>query len=123
MARHRFADAIEPEQIGGDIADALAGALLGARPLRAAELAERGYGVAHADVARDAIELISRDVEPVGTRVVDQQIFTRDAVALDLRQPFEAANAVLLVNDEIAGMQLRQEGGGRYRAPLFATPL
>src|SRR5512146_2482997 len=30
---------------------------------------------------------------------------------------------MLLMDDEIAGMQLRQEGGGSHRAPLLATPL
>ena len=65
-----LANGVEPQQVAGDVGDALFGTLLGLDPLAAAELAEGGRGVAHADVARDAVELVSGDVELVGAGVL-----------------------------------------------------
>src|SRR5260370_35883214 len=107
-----LAHAVEPQEVACDVGGAVFGALLGARPLRAAQPAERGYGVAHADVARDAVELIGWDVELVRPGVVDEQILALDTAAVELHQPVDSTDAVVLMHDVIAWAQLRQKRGG-----------
>ena len=54
---------VEPDQLGGDLLDRLAGPALGLRPVGAAELVQRRRLAA--DVPGDLVELVGRHVEPV----------------------------------------------------------
>ena len=86
-------------------------------------LLSAGSRVAHAEVARDAVELVGRDVEPVRPGILDQQVLALDALGGELDQPLEAPDAMILMHDEIAGTHLGQEGARRLRAALLATSL
>src|SRR5262249_26817898 len=93
-------------------------------PLSAAQPAQCRRRISHADVARDAIELVRRNVEAIGAGVLDQQVLALDTVVGELDEALEASNAVVLVHDEVTRPELREEGGWRnVRAPLLTTPL
>src|SRR5512143_3431436 len=102
MPGHRLAQAVEPQQVASDLASALFRALLGPRPLRAAQPAEHRRRVTHADVAGDTVELVGGDVEFVGSSVGDQQVLALYAIALQLDEAIEATDAMLLMHDEVA---------------------
>jgi hypothetical protein len=67
--------------------------------------------------------LVGRDIEPVCPGILDQQILALDAVVGDLRQSVVAPDAVVLVNDEVAGAHLGEEGARGLRTAGLTTAL
>src|SRR6476469_8585302 len=103
---------VQPDQLTGDLLDRLAGAALGLGPVRAAELVER-RGLA-ADVPGDLVERVARDEQPIGRlaalagRVLQDEVLAGGARDGALRPLDDARDAVLLVDDEVAGPQLQR---------------
>ena len=90
---------------------------LRARPLRLAQSAppsRSSAGLLAADVAGDLVERVGRDVEPVrraaalGGAVLEDEVLAGGAADLALPHLDEAADAVLLVDDVVAGRELER---------------
>ena len=90
---------------------------LRARPLRLAQSAPPSRsrrGLLAADVAGHLVERVGRDVEPVrraaalGGAVLEDEVLADRAADLALLHLHEAADAVLLVHDVVAGRQLER---------------
>ncbi len=102
---------VQLDQLGGDLADRLAGAVLALGPVGAAEPVQRG--LLAADVAGDLVERVGRDVEPVrraaalGGAVLEHEVLAHGAADLALLHLHEPADAVLLVHDVVAGAAAR----------------
>ncbi len=113
----------KPDELGGDLLDVAARPTLGLLPVGATHLVERG--LLAADVAGDLVELVGRDVEAVGRlaalgrRVLEDEVLARGALHGALHHLDEAADAVLLVHDEVTGAQLE---GVDLVAPLRRHP-
>ena len=128
--RRRHARRVELDQLDGDVAHGLAGLALRGRPVAAAHLRQRRRLAA--DVAGEQVELVGRHEEPVaglaalGGRVLEHEVLAHDGrllgdaggaarprracpeatvrwVMLD-----EAADAVRLVHDVVARLQLQR---------------
>jgi hypothetical protein len=106
IARRRLTFGVERDQFVGDLADRAAGLGLGVDPVAAAEPAQR-RGLA-ADVTRQLVQRIHRDVELVGTaaapagRVLEHQIFAPGAPDRTFHHLDEPADPVLVVDHQVA---------------------
>ena len=102
-----LARGVQLDQLGGDLADRLAGPALALGPVGAAEPVEAG--LLAADVAGHLVERVGRDVEPVGRAaalggaVLEDEVLAGGALHLALLHLDEPADAVLLVHDVVAG--------------------
>ena len=91
---------------------ALAGAALALGPVGAAEPVEAG--LLAADVAGDLVERVGRHEEPVGRAaalggaVLEDEVLAGGALHLALAHLDEPADAVLLVDDVVARLQLER---------------
>ncbi len=107
-----LAGGVELDQLGGDLAYRLAGAALALGPVGPAEPVEAG--LLAADVAGDLVEAVGRDEEHVGRlaalgrAVLEDEVLAGGAVHLALPHLDEAADAVLLVDDVVARLQLQR---------------
>ena len=90
------------DQLAGDLADAVLHPRLARLPAAAAEPVELDAGVLGA-VARQQLDVLDRQEQLVAAGVVDFQAIVRRAGGLDGAQADEAADAVIDVDDEIAG--------------------
>src|SRR6266487_3985549 len=106
MARSSLAQAVEAQEIACNVLHALLDLRLCACPLCRTQAAQRWNRVTHANVACDPVKLVGRDVELVGARVANQEIFTLNARCAQPDKPLEASNTVLLVNDIVARVDL-----------------
>ena len=110
---------VELDQLGRDLADRLAGPALALGPVGAAEPVEAG--LLAADVAGDLVERVGRDVEPVrrpaalAGAVLEDEVLADRAADLALPHLDEAADAVLLVDDVVAGGAARAGRSGCLR--------
>src|SRR5262249_19141669 len=68
-----FASTVESEKVACDILHILLDLGLGACPFRCTQLAECWNGIAHADITRDAIKLVGRNIELISTCIANQQ--------------------------------------------------
>jgi len=115
MALRGHPGGVQADQLAGDLADGLAGAGAGLRPVAAAELVE-GRGVA-AGVLRHLVEGVGGDVEQVpaavraalGGGVLDDEVLAGGGVRTPadraLHQFGEPADSVLLVDHVVAGLE------------------
>ena len=103
---------VQLDQLGGDLLDRLAGPALALGPVGATEPVERG--LLAADVPGDLVERVGRHVEPVGRlaalggAVLDHQVLAGRALHRALHHLDVAADAVLLVHDVVAGLELER---------------
>ena len=104
---------VEAQQSLGHLAQGGAHRLLHALPGRAAEPVEpRGAGVA-AEVFRDQLETLDRQVEPIALGVLEQEKVALAITHLHRLQTQIAAEPVVFVDDDVAGRQVgeRRERG------------
>ena len=81
----------------------------------AAEAVER-HALALAAVAGQKLDILDRDVELVAAGIFERHAVVRHLADGDLGQPLVAADAMIGVDDEVAGREgreLLEEGGGR----------
>ncbi len=97
------------DQFMGDLADAILHPRLARLPAGAAEPVELDVGVLGA-VARQQLDVLDRQIELGVFGVVDFQAVVRRAGRLDVLQSDEAADAVIDVDDQIAGRKARHLG-------------
>ena len=105
---------IELHQILGDLVDVRLDARLLLLPFAAGEPVELGRRVLRADVLLHAVELIGGHIQPVAALIADEQIVVVNAVGLYTLCAHVLADAVVFVNDEIAGLEVGE------RLQLFA---
>ena len=101
-----LAPRVERDQLAGELLDGLARTALEQLPGLAAELRERGRLRVGADVARDLADLLVRDVEPVLAAEGEEEVVARDAGDLLRLEAEQLADAVVLVDDVVAGAQV-----------------
>ncbi len=75
-------------------------------PLLPAQTIERRDGALRADITRQPVRLMDRDVELPATLIFDGQELADQSIQLTLHQPAEAADAVIDVNHIIAHLQI-----------------
>src|SRR5205823_2348412 len=93
-------------ELARELADRLARAALQQLPGLAAELGEVGRLGVRPDVARDLAELLVRDVEPVVAAEAEEEVVPRDARDGLRLESEQLADAVVLVDDEVAGAEI-----------------
>ncbi len=94
------ASGVDLEKLFGEVGDRALDPLLGAEPLRAAELGERR--VLAARVAADAIDLLDRQEDLVGAGEAQLQVVALLTGGAAPEHPLIAGDAVVDVDDEIA---------------------
>ena len=99
----------------GDLADAVLHARLARLPGAAAEPVELDAGAFRA-VARQELDVLDRQEQLVAAGIMDFEAIVRRAGGLDGAQAHEAADAVIDVDDEIAGGEARHFGDEIFRA-------
>ena len=110
---------VEHDQLLGDLGDDRAHLGLGLLPAVAAEPVERRRLAA--GVVADGVDLVGRDVELVVALVLEQQVVALDAADGPLDHAGVAGDAVLVVHDVVAGLEVVEEAlarraGGRRAA-------
>ncbi len=108
VAVARGAPRVQGEQLGGGVAHLLCGARLGLVPFAASQLVQRRLLGLRAAVAADHAELRHRHIELVAALILQQKEFALAVLQLEIEQSLVAADAVLLVHDRVADLQLRQ---------------
>ena len=103
-----LASRVEAEQLARDLLGALLDAAPGALPLTAAEPRQLRMRLGAADVAVDAVEVLRGDEEPVPVGVLEEHVLVhRAAVVGDRAHLDEPRDAVVAMDDEVAGRELR----------------
>ncbi len=99
----------DADQFAGDLADALLDTGLARLPADPAEPVELRRRVLRA-VARQDLDILDRHKQPVVAGIEHPEAIVRRAGDVERLQPLVAADAVLGVDDEIAGRQARRLG-------------
>ena len=127
VALGRLAGGVELDELTGDLPDGLAGLRLALGPVGAAHLVERRGLRAH--VAAELVELVHRDEQPVAGlaafagRVLDDEVVAGGALDGAADELDEPADAVGLVHDGVARLQLERLDGGLAAAGQLAFDL
>src|SRR3970282_2086722 len=90
-----------------DLLGRLAHLALLALPLRAGQPVDLRLLAFHADVALDEVDLVGRHVQAVALRVLQVQVVALGAVQQQARHAPVDADAVVDVDDEIPGVEIR----------------
>src|SRR5439155_11184060 len=99
----------DADQFAGDLADAALDPGLARLPSDPAEAVELRPGVLRA-IARQDLDVLDRDEEPVVAGVEHLEAIMRRAGDADRLQRLIAADAVLGMDDEVAGRKARRLG-------------
>ncbi len=116
VAAAALALGVQVQQLAGHLLGGAAGARLERVPARAAELGQRRVVAAGADVARDLRQLVGGDEDAVLAGVLEQQVVAGDAGHRARVEPGEAGDAVVLVDDDVAGAQVGEGAQGAAAA-------
>ena len=114
VARRREPLPVEHDQLLGDLADGRAHPGARLLPVAAAHPVQRGCVAS--GVAAHGADLIGRDVQLVAAAVLQQQVVALDTADGPLRHPRVATDAVLVVHDEVAGLERVVEVGATLGA-------
>ena len=120
VAAPALALGVQVEQLAGELLRGAAGARLDLVPARAAELGERRRVAVGADVARDLRQLVDRHEDLVVALELEVQVVARDAADGLRVEAGEARDAVVLVDDVVAGAQVgeaAQQAAAAARRP------
>ena len=119
-----LAPRVQIEQLRSHIADLLRGAPACPRPLVGAELVERGVLGCRARVAAHQVQCVHRHVDAIAVLVFEHQELPGLAADLHVLQTLVAADAVLLVHDRGARVEVLQVAQDRFRVrDSLAAPL
>ena len=116
MALEHLSRRVQGQQLARQVPDGPLHALLRASPLLGAEPRQRRPLVAGADVAADAVDLVGRHEQTVALGVAQLQVLALLAVGLQVREAGELGDAVLDVDDEVAGAEVGEEVDAAARA-------
>ncbi len=97
---------VEADQVARELVHAFARARLEPVPRLAAELRQRRRFRVGTDVARDLADLLVRHVQPVVAAKREEEIVARDVRDRLRLEAEQLADAVVLVDDEVAGAQV-----------------
>ena len=106
---------VEAEELVGHVFERFADFGFAGVPAGAAEFVERGLGAFDDAIALDEVHAFEGDVEAGVVEIAEKHEFAAAAVGLDLAQAFELANAVIDVDDVVAGFEfgeVSEEAGG-----------
>ena len=103
------------DQLAGDLADPIFHPRLARLPGRRAEPVKLDAGGFRA-VARQKLDVLDRQEQLVAAGIVNFETVVRRAGSFDGAQADEAADAVIDVNDYVAGRQARDFGNEIFRA-------
>jgi len=123
----RLAARVEIEQLRRHVSHLLGRALASLRPLVRAELVQRCVLGRRAGVAADEVQRMHRHVHAVAAEVLEHQELALLARDFERLQSDVTADAVLLVHDRRAGLEILQVAQNRLRidrralAPPFLT--
>ena len=101
---------VEAQELLGHVAHGLLDAGLRLLPGPAAEPVDRRARALRARVLLDAVEALDRDLELVARLVAEDHELARGAADLERLEAEEAADAVLLVDDEVARLEVAEVG-------------
>src|SRR3954470_8829985 len=114
---------VEVEQLAGELLGGAARARLHRLPRLAAELAQRRVAAAGADVAADLRELVDRHEDAVGAGELQLEVVAGDAADRLRLEARELGDAVVLVDDDVAGPQVGEASEGAAAAAAGALAL
>ncbi len=118
-----FALGVKSQQLVGHIFQRFPNAGFSRCPGRAAQPVECGFGAFHDAIALHQVHAFERNVEARVVRVTQQHELAAAAFGFDQSQTFELPDAVIHVNDVIAGLQLGEIGeeaaGADFAAGAF----
>ena len=100
---------VEHHEFLGDLADRRADAALGLGEVGPAEAVQRRCLAA--DVLAQRVDLVGRHVELVAALVRDEQVVALDAADGPLDHALVLADAVLVVHDVVAGLEVLERAG------------
>jgi hypothetical protein len=107
---------VETQEFLGHLPQGSPHRFLDALPCRPAEPIEPSRAVGRSHVLGDEIEALDREVEPAAIGILEEQEIGAPALRLERPQPVVAANAVVLVHDQVVGQEIRERRDDR--APL-----
>ena len=93
-------------QVFGDFFDSLAGFFLAGLPGSAAQTIQRRLRFSPALKALDEGKAIHRNIKPIISGIVQQQEIVGSAARFHAQQPPKAGNAVIPMDQQVAGLQL-----------------
>src|SRR5436305_4366049 len=122
MAQLRRALGLNGQHLARVIKDGSGGRLFRARPLRVRQRTEGRRFFADADVTRNEVGLLQRDVEPgVVCEFKRKRLLHFPSRRGDAGQLEETTDAVLEVDDQISFIQLAEINLGAFPTELFGT--
>ncbi len=118
-----FSRGVEREKLVRHVFEGFAHARFARVPARAAEFVERGMRAFDDAIALHQIHALKRNIETRIVSVTEQHELAAMAVRFDLAKPFELADAMIHVNDEVAGLQFGKVSEESGSANLVAGAL
>ena len=118
-----LARGVEREQLGGDLAQRVLDAALHLRPAGAAEPVDLRLGVLPRVELLHQVELVERQVEAVRAAVLDLHELLGVLAHVDLLHADEAPDAVLLVDDVVARIEVAEVALEGVPVEAAAAPL
>src|SRR6267154_340472 len=122
-ALRRLSRRIKFQELVGHVLERLANTGFARGPGGAAELVERRFRALDYAIALHEVHALERNVESRVLRVAQQHELTATAVGFDLAKAFELADAVIHVDDEIAGFKIGEVAEESRGANFFAGTL
>src|SRR5205814_8678956 len=113
-SRGGLARGVETEELAGDLHRGLLGLSLRGQPLAAAERREAWRRPP--DVASDLVDPLGRERDDIRARKAELEVLADDPRHLAGDEPLEPRDAVILVDDVIAGPQVREKGADLHAA-------
>src|SRR5882757_1815400 len=114
---------VEFEKFVGHVLERLANSGFARGPGGAAELVERRFRALDYAIALHEVHALERNVEACVLGVAQQHELAAAAVGFDLAKAFELADAVIHMNDKIAGFKISEIAEESRRADFFAGTL
>src|SRR5207302_1783477 len=110
MPVRRLAPRVQREELARNLLGALLDPPFGSLPFATAQARQRRMRLCAADVPVDPIEVLHRDEEPIGVRVLQQHVLVlRARVIGDASHLDEPADAVIAMDDKVAWRVLEDE--------------
>src|SRR5256885_3704584 len=122
-ALRRLSRRIKFQEFVGHVLERLANTSFARGPGSAAELVERRFRALDYAIALHEVHALERNVKSGVLRVAQQHELTATAVGFDLAKAFELADAVIHVDDKVAGLKIGEIAEESRRANFFAGTL